>query len=306
MKLKLRLSNQKGDTIVEVLICIAILSLILAAAYSLTTRSQAANLQAQERGIASNLVDRQLELLRGYADKYDKLPDKDYFCIKSLSGVSANDVVEITDLNAVPADCKKEPFFSSIVYSPAKAKAELGAADDTFAVRIKWDSASGGGQDEVKLFYRINTAVTNGFDPVLSPVQCADGLDNDGEGGIDVADPGCSDASDNSESPNPTPPPSTYSINVALLPRERAGTGCVTGGPIQVYVRSLTLNLRQGATVIATQTATGPDVNATFSGLAPGTYSVRLSSGTLCSSADLPRDVTISGSDEIVYLDVRN
>lgn len=36
--------------------------------------------------------------------------------------------------------------------------------------------------------------------------QCADGLDNDADGKIDLADPGCTDAADNSESPDPPPP----------------------------------------------------------------------------------------------------
>jgi len=37
-------------------------------------------------------------------------------------------------------------------------------------------------------------------------MQCADGKDNDGDVKVDMADPGCSSASDNSESPDPAPP----------------------------------------------------------------------------------------------------
>lgn len=44
-----------------------------------------------------------------------------------------------------------------------------------------------------------------GFDSVVR--QCSDGLDNDGDGKSDYpADPGCSSSTDDSESPDPTPP----------------------------------------------------------------------------------------------------
>ena len=46
-------------------------------------------------------------------------------------------------------------------------------------------------------------------DPPTPPpaAQCANGRDDDGDGDVDLNDPGCSSGSDNSESPDPTPPP---------------------------------------------------------------------------------------------------
>ena len=35
--------------------------------------------------------------------------------------------------------------------------------------------------------------------PVTVQTQCSDGIDNDGDGKIDLADPGCANASDNNE-----------------------------------------------------------------------------------------------------------
>jgi hypothetical protein len=46
--------------------------------------------------------------------------------------------------------------------------------------------------------------VVNAALPPLA--QCSDGLDNDGDGKVDVFDPGCSSATDDSESPDPTDP----------------------------------------------------------------------------------------------------
>lgn len=59
-----RQRNQKGDTIVEVLIAIAIVSLVLTSAYMLTRRSTTAMQNAQEQTQAQKLVERQIELLR--------------------------------------------------------------------------------------------------------------------------------------------------------------------------------------------------------------------------------------------------
>lgn len=44
--------------------------------------------------------------------------------------------------------------------------------------------------------------------PPNEPPQCRDGIDNDGDGLTDFpADPGCANADDNAEAPNPPPPP---------------------------------------------------------------------------------------------------
>ena len=46
----------------------------------------------------------------------------------------------------------------------------------------------------------------SGSAPPASQPQCADGTDNDGDTKVDLADPGCSSASDDSESPDPQGP----------------------------------------------------------------------------------------------------
>jgi chitodextrinase len=48
-----------------------------------------------------------------------------------------------------------------------------------------------------------------------SAAQCADAQDNDADGKVDMADPGCSGSSDTSESPDPTPPPPSPTGTVA-------------------------------------------------------------------------------------------
>lgn len=60
--------RQRGDTIVEVLIAIAVISLILGGAYVTTNTSLRATRSAQERGNALKLVESQVEQLKGLVD----------------------------------------------------------------------------------------------------------------------------------------------------------------------------------------------------------------------------------------------
>jgi prepilin-type N-terminal cleavage/methylation domain-containing protein len=62
---KYELFKQQGDTIVEVLMAIVILSMVLAGAYSLTNRAQRLNRTSYERTEISNQMSEQAEFLRG-------------------------------------------------------------------------------------------------------------------------------------------------------------------------------------------------------------------------------------------------
>jgi Tfp pilus assembly protein PilV len=57
-------ASEQGDTIVEVLIAVAVLSLTLVGAYTVVNRNTRVSQQTQEQGQAYKLVERQTELLR--------------------------------------------------------------------------------------------------------------------------------------------------------------------------------------------------------------------------------------------------
>lgn len=59
--------SQTGDTLVEVLVCISIVSLILAGAYATTNRSATAVRNSQEHSEALKLIESQLEQIRSNA-----------------------------------------------------------------------------------------------------------------------------------------------------------------------------------------------------------------------------------------------
>ena len=64
-----RPGNERGDTIVEVLIAIGIVSLVLTSAYALTTRNVQAMQEIQEQAYAQKVVEQQVEILRSASTK---------------------------------------------------------------------------------------------------------------------------------------------------------------------------------------------------------------------------------------------
>ena len=62
-------SNKRGDTIVEVMIATAIMSVVLISAYGLSARATRLNQSAYERSRAADFVQRQGELLRAVRDE---------------------------------------------------------------------------------------------------------------------------------------------------------------------------------------------------------------------------------------------
>ena len=61
--------GERGDTIIEVLIAIGIVSLVLTSAYALTNRNIQISQEVQEQAYAQKLVERQVELLRAAPTK---------------------------------------------------------------------------------------------------------------------------------------------------------------------------------------------------------------------------------------------
>src|SRR6185503_6636994 len=70
---------------------------------------------------------------------------------------------------------------------------------------------------------RMFTLDPSAVPPPPPPKQCADGLDNDGDGKIDLADPGCATASDDNEADDPPPPPPN-AVPTVLLTSPANGT----------------------------------------------------------------------------------
>lgn len=150
--------KESGDTIVEVLIAIGVVSLILGGAYVTTNRSLVATRSAEERGNALKLAESQVEQLKGLAKSNPTaifgagtpMP----FCVSSTTGqpVLAQDAGGVAT-----ADCKfsaggagnntTEPVF--------KVAVTRGSDGNTFTVANQWVDASGKVTDTLQLIYRV-------------------------------------------------------------------------------------------------------------------------------------------------------
>lgn len=146
--------RSKGDTIVEVLLAIAITSIVLAGAYVAVDRSMKATRSAQERGEAIKVAEAQIERLKylnfsnSAADIYQNGP----FCITSTLAV--RQVADVSNDSDDPNGCRSSGrYIASITRD---------AVTGTHQILVLWENITGSstvatypGFDEIKMYYRI-------------------------------------------------------------------------------------------------------------------------------------------------------
>lgn len=152
--------GNRGDTIIEVLLAITIVSTMLGGAYVLSNRTLNNNRQSQERGEAIKIAESQIERLKSAfsVDNNLALPSN-VFCMDSSNDVKdANTPIVIS----VPALNSATDVFSSYLASCTVTNQSLPyyvsieeSASDLFTVRTRWDSIGGRGHNEVRLIYRV-------------------------------------------------------------------------------------------------------------------------------------------------------
>lgn len=126
--------SEKGDTIVEVLIAVAVVSLVLVSAYAITNRNTQSAQTAQEQDYAQKLVQQQVELLRSAPDR------------PKSGGCLGGNAEKLEEGNAL---CTKKIGGATYVLS-------IKQADDSspFVVNAHWDTLNGSTAD-VSLYYRV-------------------------------------------------------------------------------------------------------------------------------------------------------
>ena len=129
------LRNGRGDTIVEVLIAIAIVSLVLTSAYALTNKNVSSIQQVQEQGYAQKLAEQQVELLRAAATKPTATG-----CFDPATGAFVSPVSNAT--------C--HPVSGGATYGITITL--LGS--HRYSVVTEWD-ALGGGRPKVTIYYKV-------------------------------------------------------------------------------------------------------------------------------------------------------
>lgn len=144
---KRRILNNRGDTIVEVLLAIAVVSAVLGGAFAASRRSLLGARASQERGEAVKLVEGQLESLKSALNDPAKASQ-----IFGLAGSFCLDDSLNVETNINVADCRKGPDeryqleINSTVISGTNGK--------EFSASATWDKIGGGPQEQVEIVYK--------------------------------------------------------------------------------------------------------------------------------------------------------
>jgi prepilin-type N-terminal cleavage/methylation domain-containing protein len=141
-------TRQRGDTLVEVLICILIVSIVLMGAYVTTQRASRGIRSSQEHAEALKLAQSQLEQLRADAESED--PDVftsgQPFCM-------ANGEPQGSTTPQCTQDATGNQAVTQPEYRMSIARANNGDAS-LFTVRAEWDDINGS-QARETIYYRL-------------------------------------------------------------------------------------------------------------------------------------------------------
>jgi type II secretory pathway pseudopilin PulG len=148
----MRMRNMRGDTIVEVMIVLAILGAAIGTSYAIATRSLNGARQAEEHSEALGLVQGQIESLRAVAP-----------LAKTNSGSATRDIFAQTSTFCIVDANSSDPIVASSNPSCTKGFYKLSVSYDSarnvFTVSAAWDSIGTSTKDNVSMVYRVHKEV---------------------------------------------------------------------------------------------------------------------------------------------------
>ncbi len=158
---KLGQFNQAGDTILEVLIAMAVVSLTLSTSFASANRSLSNSRQSQERVIALKLAETQIEMVKNLvitdpAQVFDATPycfelsgAKKYIGYSPTTNLTDNATVKtnFTQHDADAPGCVQDGlFYPAILYDPLT---------NLFTVIIRWTTFNSSTYSESRIVYRM-------------------------------------------------------------------------------------------------------------------------------------------------------
>lgn len=156
--------NQMGDTIVEVMIAMAIISGVLGATFAVANRSQRATQANHERYQAQLYANEQAEWIKAMSST-DILARQTFITTVSAAThtnfcmVNSSTIKAIADITAIPAECQKEGLYDIVITRATMTKNIDGtgaAENNTYYIKVQWDSlVKTDGKDKVEIVYGI-------------------------------------------------------------------------------------------------------------------------------------------------------
>jgi type II secretory pathway pseudopilin PulG len=162
--------NQRGDTIVEVLLAMAVLGMVLGTSFGIVNRSLATGRDAQERSEASKLTESQIEKLKTASSDPDNgffnIAENSIYCITDTLDVEEFDsggiIQDDVDLSTYTDPCKSGP--------DGRYRLSIIRSGNVFTVRSRWNSIRGDQLNEAKMTYRTYSYSSREY-PVVSTDQ---------------------------------------------------------------------------------------------------------------------------------------
>lgn len=145
-----RKRGQSGDTIVEVMIVLAVLGMAIGISYATANRSLLNARQAQEASLATEVVQAQVEGLQTLAAGGTIYTASPFCIIDTGSGPAIHVISSSTDAACHLGEDNR--YAVTINWSGS----HTGNNPDTFTVKASWDDVEGQGTDTATLIYRIH------------------------------------------------------------------------------------------------------------------------------------------------------
>ncbi len=165
--------NQRGDTIVEVLVALSIIGAVIAGVFTAANRSQTVNQQSQERSAAVRLAESQLELIKAVSNEVGEVTNNMFnvdtargFCLTGVEDIEFHEY-NVGNLEEDPlvADSDGGPYADVCVvnerYYVYNQRIEEANGKQRFRTTVQWIRL-GGGRDRVAMTYGLQeTEITN-------------------------------------------------------------------------------------------------------------------------------------------------
>jgi prepilin-type N-terminal cleavage/methylation domain-containing protein len=157
------IQQQIGDTLVEVMIAMAVMGMILSIAYTTAGAALRTAQQAQERSQAIKVAENQIERLKVLAPSYNK-PNAALnifrnrpFCIDESTNLTT-DWASGTPSADVDADTLASPPYPAACINGNRYYFVIqydSTQNDLFTTLVRWERI-GGGRDEIKVVYHLH------------------------------------------------------------------------------------------------------------------------------------------------------
>lgn len=156
-------SKQRGDTIIEVLIAVAVLGAILGGSFAVASRSLNVSQQAQERSEATKVIESQLELLRFNSATVVAGSYPTGFCFNQAVNPPSIQPLNTTPPTSAGSDGLSTSTYTAICQRNTGGGAtynigifkQAGGAGNTFTIQVRWFKVGGNGVEEAKIAYAL-------------------------------------------------------------------------------------------------------------------------------------------------------